>query len=43
MFGFNVISNDFDIYTDETYIDMSVEQVAIVNGGKSFYFYIKNC
>ena len=43
MFGFNVISHDFDIYTDETYIDTSVEQVAIINGGKSFYFYIKNC
>ena len=32
MFGFYVNSKDFDILTDETYLDMTVAQYTIING-----------
>ena len=33
MFGFMIASDEIDVLTDETYVDMTVAQFNFVNGG----------
>ena len=39
MFGFAINSKVIDVLTDETYVDMTVAQYNLINGGKFNLFF----